>query len=148
MKLSQLTAKPQLIEVSIDDEDTIKEFGEAITFYTWDRQPMDIFMRLANATAGDTSSIISIVRTLILDEKGKEVLSEFIIGLTDDTGMSVKLKVDHFGNLIIANNITLGDLTITSEEVSSSRVSQEIKKYIKVLHMDVEYALPLHEINE
>jgi hypothetical protein len=81
-------------------------------------------------------------------EKGKEVLSEFIIGLTDDTGMSVKLKVDHFGNLIIANNITLGDLTITSEEVSSSRVSQEIKKYIKVLHMDVEYALPLHEINE
>ena len=37
---------------------------------------MDIFMRLANATAGDTSSIISIVRTLILDEKGKEVLRD------------------------------------------------------------------------
>lgn len=76
MKLSQLTAKPQLIEVSIDDEDTLKEFGEAITFYTWDRQPMDVFMKLANATSGDTSSIISIVRTLILDEKGKEVLKD------------------------------------------------------------------------
>lgn len=76
MKLSQLTAKPQLIEVSIDDEQTVQEFGEAITFYTWDRQPMDVFMKLANASNNDTSNIISIVRTLILDEKGKEVLSD------------------------------------------------------------------------
>lgn len=76
MKLSQLAAKPQLIEVSIDDEDTIKEFGEAITFYTWDRQPMDVFMKLAGSGNQDTSNIISIVRTLILDEKGKEVLKD------------------------------------------------------------------------
>lgn len=76
MKLSQLTAKPQLIEVSLDDQDTINEFGEAITFHTWDRQPMDVFMKLANATSGDTSGIINIVRTLILDEKGKEVLKD------------------------------------------------------------------------
>ena len=76
MKLSALTAKPQLIEVTIDDEDTIKEFGEAITFHTWDRQPMDVFMKLANATGNDTIGIISIVRTLILDEKGKEVLKD------------------------------------------------------------------------
>lgn len=76
MKLSQLTAKPQLIEVIIDDEDTIKEFGESITFHTWDRQPMDVFMKLANATSGDTSGVINIVRTLILDEKGKEVLKD------------------------------------------------------------------------
>ena len=74
MKLSQLAAKPQLIDVIIDDEDTIKEFGEEITFYTWDRQPMDVFMKLANATSGDTHNIIDIVRTLILDEKGVEVL--------------------------------------------------------------------------
>lgn len=76
MKLSQLTAKPQLIEVSLDDQDTINEFGEAITFHTWDRQPMDVFMKLANATSGDTSGIINIVRTLILDEKGKEILKD------------------------------------------------------------------------
>lgn len=76
MKLSQLTAKPQLIEVSLDDQDTINEYGEAITFHTWDRQPMDVFMKLANATSGDTSGIINIVRTLILDEKGKEVLKD------------------------------------------------------------------------
>lgn len=75
MKLSQLSAKPQLIEISIDDEDTVKEFGEAITFHTWDRQPLDVFMKLAN-TANDTGSIIEVVKSLILDEKGKEILSK------------------------------------------------------------------------
>ena len=76
MKLSQLTSKPQLIDIHIDDEETIKEFGEAIEFWTWDRQPMDVFMKLANAGGTDTSHIIGIVRTLILDEKGKEILKD------------------------------------------------------------------------
>ena len=76
MKLSKLTAKPQLIEVILDDEETIKEFGESIEFYTWDRQPMDTFMRLANADHGNTGSIVEIVRTLILDEHGKEILTK------------------------------------------------------------------------
>lgn len=76
MKLSQLTAKPQLIEVTIDDEDTIKEFGESITFHTWDRQPMDVFMKLASADHSNASSVIEIVRTMILDEKGKEIMTK------------------------------------------------------------------------
>jgi hypothetical protein len=74
MKLSALTAKPQLIEVSIDDEDTIKEFGEALEFYSWDRQPIDVFMKLANSTQADTTAMIDIVRTLILDEDGKQII--------------------------------------------------------------------------
>ena len=44
MKLSQLTAKPQLIDIHIDDEDTIKEFGEAIEFWTWDRQQVAMIL--------------------------------------------------------------------------------------------------------
>ena len=76
MKLSALTSKPQLVEVQLDDEDIIKEFGEAITFHTWDRQPMDVFMKLAGASNKDTSDVIGIVRTLILDEKGKEILKD------------------------------------------------------------------------
>lgn len=76
MKLSQLTAKPQLVKVELNDEDTIKEFGEAVEFYTWDRQPMDVFMKLASATQENTGSIIEIVRTLILDEDGKQILTK------------------------------------------------------------------------
>jgi len=76
MKLNALTTKPQLIEVELNDEDIIKEFGEAITFYTWDRQPLDVFMRLASADHSNSGSVIGIVRTLILDEKGKEILKD------------------------------------------------------------------------
>lgn len=76
MKLSQLTAKPQLIDIHIDDEETIKEFGEPIEFWTWDRQPMDTFMKLANSSGNDISNIIGVVRTLILDERGKEILKD------------------------------------------------------------------------
>ena len=79
MKLSQLTAKPQLILIELDDTEIIKEFGEAITFHTWDRQPMDVFMKLAAADSKNTSNIIEIVRTLILDENGKEILKDDVM---------------------------------------------------------------------
>lgn len=76
MKLSQLAAKPQLIKLTIDDEDTVKEFGEAVEFWTWDRQPLDVFMKLANSDQANIGSMIDIVRTLILDEDGKEVITK------------------------------------------------------------------------
>ena len=76
MKLSQIAAKPKLIEVSIDDEEIIKEYEEALTFYTWDRQPMDVFTKLANqGENADVASLLDIVRTLVLDEDGKEILT-------------------------------------------------------------------------
>lgn len=74
MKLSQLAAKPQLIKLVIDDEDTIKEHGEAVEFWTWDRQPLDIFMKLSGSTGQDHGAIIDTVRTLILDEKGRQII--------------------------------------------------------------------------
>lgn len=77
MKLSQLASAPKLIEVSIDDKEVIKEYKEALTFYTWDRQPMDVFTRLANLSEkNDVGALVEIVRTLILDENGKEILTK------------------------------------------------------------------------
>lgn len=76
MKLSQITSAPILVELTIDDADIVKEFGEPLTFHTWDRQPMDVFLRLANVDQKDTSTLISIVKTLILDENGKQLLDD------------------------------------------------------------------------
>ena len=76
MKLSQLASKPQLIKMTLDDEDTIKEFGEPVEFYTWDRQPMDTFMQLASVSNKDPEVMIGIIRTLILDEEGKEIITK------------------------------------------------------------------------
>jgi hypothetical protein len=75
MKLSQLAAKPQLTKIVLDDKDVIKEFGEPLEFYTWDRQPLTTFTKLAAVAQSDNSAMIDIVRTLILDENGKEILS-------------------------------------------------------------------------
>lgn len=76
MQLSQIAAKPQLIKMILDDEDTVKEFGEPVEFYTWDRQPMDVFMQLANVSNKDPQIMIGIIRTLILDEAGKEIITK------------------------------------------------------------------------
>ena len=82
MKLSEITQKPQLIEVLIDDKDTIKEYGEALSFHTWDRQPMDVFIKLANLASNienknpNIGDIIDVVRDLIVDEKGKPLLTD------------------------------------------------------------------------
>lgn len=78
MKLTELTAEPKLIEVLLDDEATVTEFGEALSFHTWDRQPMDVFMRLANVNSvdgQDTGAMIDIVKTMILDENGNAIMT-------------------------------------------------------------------------
>lgn len=75
MKLSQIAKKPQLTKISIDDEDIVKEFGEPLEFWTWDRQPMDVFLRLSSVDTGNQSAIISSVRELVMDEDGKQILS-------------------------------------------------------------------------
>lgn len=76
MKLSQLAAKPQLIKLTLEDEEVVKEFGEPIEFWTWDRQPLDTFMKLANSDHANAGAMIDVVRTLILDENGKEVITK------------------------------------------------------------------------
>lgn len=74
MKLSELAKSPQLIKVTLDDADIVQEFGEAIEFWTWDRQPMDTFLKLASVDQSNAGSILEAVRGLVLDEDGKPVL--------------------------------------------------------------------------
>ena len=75
MKLSELAKKPQLTKVIISDEDIVAEFGETIEFWTWDRQPMDTFLKLASLDQNNTASVIEAVRGLVLDEAGKPVMT-------------------------------------------------------------------------
>lgn len=76
MKLTQLAAKPQLIKIQIDDEETVKEFGEAIEFWIWDRQPIHKFVKMANLKENDIDSLVQVVREMVLDEEGNETLTE------------------------------------------------------------------------
>jgi hypothetical protein len=75
MKISQLAAKPQLIKMTLDDAETVADYGEAVEFWTWDRQPMDVFMRLAAVDVANSATVIEAVKSLILDEDGRPVLT-------------------------------------------------------------------------
>ena len=74
MRLTQLSAKPQLIKISIDDEDTVKEFGEALDFWIYDRQPLDQFVRLAQMKSENFGDLIEVVNSMVLDEEGNRIL--------------------------------------------------------------------------
>lgn len=74
MKINQLASKPQLIKITLDDTETIATVGEAVDFWTWDRQPLDRFMKLASVKQDNPAELIDLVRTLILDEEGNEVI--------------------------------------------------------------------------
>ena len=79
MKLSQLASKPQLVKMTIDDEEIVAEFGEPLEFYTWDRQPMDVFIKMAAVDSTNYATVIDSVRSLILDENGKQILDKDIM---------------------------------------------------------------------
>lgn len=76
MKLSQICSEPQLVEITLDDKETVKQYGEPLVFHTWDRQPMEIFMRLANVDQKNTGELINVVKGLILDDAGKPILND------------------------------------------------------------------------
>jgi hypothetical protein len=79
MKLTQLAAKPQLVKVEITDEDVVKEFGESLEFWIWDRQPMDKFIRLAQMKGEDMSELIAAVNDMVLDEEGNAVVKDGLV---------------------------------------------------------------------
>jgi hypothetical protein len=79
MKLTQLAAKPQLVRIEITDEDIIQQYGEALEFWIWDRQPMDKFIRLAQMKGEDMSELIAAVNDMVLDEEGNAVVKDGLI---------------------------------------------------------------------
>jgi len=74
MKLSELSKKPQLVIMTLDDEETVKEYGEPLEFYTWDRQPMDLFLKMSSVKADNQGAIIDVVKDLIMDEQGNKLI--------------------------------------------------------------------------
>lgn len=88
MKLTQLAAKPQLIKIVIDDEDTVKQYGETVEFWIYDRQPIDKFVKLATMKTENVGELIEVVNEMALDEDGTPVVKD---GLTLPTDLMTKV---------------------------------------------------------
>lgn len=77
MKLQVLASKPQLLEMKIDDEQTVARYGEPLEFYVYDRQDMDTYLKLATLEGtSDLTSISEVVKDLVLDDKGNKILKD------------------------------------------------------------------------
>jgi len=79
MKLTQLAAKPQLVRIELNDEEIIKEFGEPLEFWIWDRQPLDKFVRMAQMKGEDMSELIIAVNDMVLDEEGQPIVKDGLV---------------------------------------------------------------------
>jgi hypothetical protein len=75
MDLKNLVTRPELVKITLDDEETVREFGEAIDFYTWSRQPLDVFLKLSANIQDDPKRVLDVVKTLILDAQGQPVMT-------------------------------------------------------------------------
>ena len=111
MKLSQLAAKPQLIKITLDDEDTVKEFGEALDFYIHDRQSMDVFVRLATLDYTNFGQVASLVKELVLDEEGKTVVKDDLVLPTHILMKAITKVIEELGKSVA---------TTTTKEIATS----------------------------
>ena len=100
MKLKELSAKPQLIEIKLSNEADKKKYGEEVSFHTYDRQPMDVFMKSANANdGGKPGDVIDMVKDLILDDEGKPIITKENTLPTDVMILAVGAIVERLGKL-------------------------------------------------
>lgn len=76
MDLKNLATKPQLIKVTLSDDDIVSTYGDALDFWVWDKQPLTKFIKYANAENTDPAELIDFCSQLILDEKGEPVMTD------------------------------------------------------------------------
>lgn len=73
MKLKDLATTPKLEKLTITKSDLVEKYGDELDFYVYDRQPLDVYGKLANADKMDMGETMEVVSELILDEEGKKV---------------------------------------------------------------------------
>ncbi len=74
MRLKELATPPTLVKLVLDDPEVVKEYGEPLEFWTWNKQPMDRFIQLASAEERDFKDVVKIVREIVYDEDGSLIL--------------------------------------------------------------------------
>ena len=93
MNLKNLAKKPELIKLTIDDSEIVAEYGEALDFYTMDRQPMETFLKFAAGDRTDFSTMAMILKDMVFDSDGNPVI-------VNDLVLPSKVMVAAFSKLV------------------------------------------------
>ena len=92
MKLSQLAAKPQLIRIELDTPEIVEQYQDTLEFWVYDRQDMDVFIKLATLDVNNFEKLTSLVNAMILDDTGAPVVKDGLT-LPSDVLMAAIQKV-------------------------------------------------------
>ena len=93
MQLKNLAKKPELIKITIDDEDTVAQYGEPLDFYAMDRQPMETFLKFAAGDPQDFGTMAQLLKDMVLDEEGNPVIRDGLV-------LPSKVMVSAFSRLV------------------------------------------------
>ena len=97
MELGQLAQKPQLVKLTIDEKEIVEKYGDELEFYMYDRQPLDVFAKLANFDQNDPGSVIHILQTVILNKDGEAVMKDGLQLPMDVMTECIKVASDKLG---------------------------------------------------
>jgi hypothetical protein len=106
MKLTQLAAKPQLIKITLDDEEIKTNYGDALEFWIYDRQDLETFAKLAMVDAKHFDKLASLINGMILDEDGTPVVKEGTALPADVMMKAIQKVVDVLGKPIATSTST------------------------------------------
>ncbi len=97
MQITELATKPKLIELKITDDAIVEKYGDALSFWIYDRQSLDVFSKLASAKQEEIHKYLDIIKDLILDKDGNPVMDDGNTLPLDVLGKAVELISEHLG---------------------------------------------------
>jgi hypothetical protein len=96
MDISSLTKKPELIKLEIADEDIVREYGEAISFWTMDHIDVSTYFDFYKfQQSQDSDLLMNVLRKIILKEDGSRAIAEDAV-LPVNLTLAVLVKVNDF----------------------------------------------------
>lgn len=76
MNIKDVAKKPELTRIELNSDAIVEKYGEALEFYVYDIQPMDVLMRMSTLTEENLDELIDAAEGLILDEAGEPVCGD------------------------------------------------------------------------
>ncbi len=98
MQLKELAQKPKLELVTVDTPVIVEAYGEPLEFYMMDRQDLPTYLKLAQIK-DNQEEIFNIVKDIVLDDKGKRVLSDGELLPVDIMVPVLEAAIQRLGNM-------------------------------------------------
>lgn len=77
MDIQQLAKKPELIQISLDNEEIVKNYGEPVTFWMKDQLDLNTYFDFFKSQGQkDGDKLNEIISRIILNAEGQPVLKE------------------------------------------------------------------------